>query len=119
MRTKSKKRGNISNLESMTKKGLQKFWRMTRHISWEKSHENEIFLQSKKFSEMGGKCSIVSEGMEAAASHPVSTLYTIHHSRLNPTVLLPDSGSRTSAYRFFGYAPVNKLVPAISLLWAL
>src|SRR6218665_3497899 len=51
-------------------------------------------------------------------SLPGSTPNTIHHSRL--TVYLPDSLDLTIAYRFcFEQAPVNKLVPATSLLWAL
>src|SRR6218665_2321283 len=51
-------------------------------------------------------------------SLPVSTPNTIHHSCL--TVCLPDSLNLTCCLSIlFGQVPVNKLVPATSLLWAL
>src|SRR6218665_3261392 len=54
----------------------------------------------------------------SSTSLPVSTPNIIHHRRL--TVFPSDSLGLTRCYRFcFGLAPVNKLVPATLLFWAL
>src|SRR6218665_3845095 len=60
------------NLESMTRKVIrkQKFWRMTRHVFWEKSHGKRNFSsESNTFSEIGRDASLSQRGWT-----PLSTM---------------------------------------------
>src|SRR6218665_3152122 len=93
----SENRG-ILNFESTTKKVMRNFW--------EKVKLGKCFTESEKFSEIGrksetgGKCIFASGGMDAPGYFPLSVCaFLCLFSTLQ--------------------APVNKLVPATLLLWAL